>query len=72
MEGPRTKTEAELAQRQKIWDYKEGKFIEHSPEDYSLFTNPIRYITNVLNPFADSLVLATYDKDEEETDPITG
>ena len=59
----------ELAQNSKIFDSSTGKFLDYSVNDISLFSNPIRYVQSL---FADPLVYATYDKDTEEIDPLTG
>lgn len=53
----------ELAQMSKI----EGR--DYSVNDMSLVSSPIKYIKSL---FQDPLVLATYDKDTTEVNPITG
>lgn len=69
IEGERTKTAEELAQSKRIFDYSEGKFLNETPEDSSLFKNPINFIKNI---FSDPLVMAQYDEDGIHSDPITG
>ena len=69
IKGERTKSAEELAQSKRIFDYSEGKFLDETPEDSSLFKNPINFIKNI---FSDPLVLAQYEEDGEHIDPITG
>lgn len=69
LQGERTKSDMELASRQKIFDYKTGKFIDKTAEDLTLIGNPINFFKNL---FSDSLVLAQYEEDTDEVDPITG
>lgn len=68
-EGERTKSAFELAEQQKIFDVKNNKFLNYSPDDASLFKNPIRWVKEI---FSEPLVLATYDQDEDSINPITG
>ena len=67
IQGERTKSDFELAEKQKIYDWEKGKFIDETPEDSALFSNPIKFISNL---FSSPLVLAEYEQDE--IDPITG
>ena len=60
----RTKSEAEIAQSQKVFDPKTNKFLDYSPEDCALFESPVKFFKNIANPFSDPLVLATYEQDE--------
>ena len=69
IQGERTKSAEELAQSKRIFDYENNKFLDQTPEDSSLFRNPIEFIKNI---FSDSLVLAQYEEDGEHIDPITG
>lgn len=57
----RTKSEAEIAQSQKIFNPETGEFEQETPEDYALFSKPLKWIESL---FSDPLVLAQYDKDE--------
>ena len=66
--GEKTKTAEELAQSNKIFDYSEGKFTDESPEDSSLFRNPIKFVKNL---FSEPLVIAQYEEDGVHVDPIT-
>lgn len=65
--GERTKSDFELAEKQEIFDWKTQKFTNETPEDYTLFSNPVKFISNL---FSDPLVLAKYEQDE--IDPVTG
>ena len=67
MRGERTKSDFELAEKQQIFDWETNSFKKETPEDYALFKNPIKFISNI---FSDPLVLAEYEQDE--VDPITG
>ena len=67
MQGEKTKTPFELAEKQKIFNWEEGKYEDLTPESSALFSNPIRFVQNL---FSDPLVLAEYEQDE--IDPITG
>ena len=67
MQGERSKSIFELAEKQKIFDWETGKYKDLTPEDSALFTNPIRFVQNL---FSDPLVLAEYEQDE--IDPVTG
>ena len=57
----RTKSEQELAQSQKIFNPETGEYENTTPEDYALFSNPIKWVSNL---FKDPLVLAQYEEDE--------
>lgn len=57
----RTKSEQEIAQSQKIFNPETGKFENYTPEDYALFSNPVKWVQNL---FKEPLVLAQYDQDE--------
>ena len=65
--GERTKSDFELAETQKIFDWDTQTFEDKTPEDYALFSNPINFMKNL---FSSPLVLAEYEQDE--IDPITG
>ena len=67
MQGERTKSDFELAEKQKIFDWETQSYKDLTPDDMALFTNPIRFIQNL---FSNPLVLAEYEQDE--IDPITG
>ena len=69
LQGERTKSDFELAEKQKIFDWKEGKFINETPEDSALFSNPINFLKNLLS---EPLVLAKYEEDVDEINPLTG
>ena len=69
LQGERTKSDLELAEKQKIFDWKKGKFKDESPEDSTLFGNPINFIKNL---FSEPLVLAKYEDDVDEINPLTG
>lgn len=56
-------SDRELAQQSKIWNTKEQRYMDETPNDRTLFSNPLNYLENL---FGDPLVLATYD--ENETD----
>lgn len=72
MSGERQYSDMELAQMQKIKDFNTNQDLDYSANDAALFSNPIRFIKDMFNPFKDSLVLATYDQDEDSINPITG
>lgn len=57
----RTKTEAELAQFSNIYDPETGEFLNATPNDYSLTSNPIKWLTEIVA--GEPLALATYDED---------
>lgn len=65
--GTRTLSKSELAQTQKIRNSETGEFYDETPNDSALFRDPIKFLTRKRN-----LVLATYDEDTDERDPITG
>lgn len=69
VQGERTKSDLELAEKQKIYDWTTGKFKDETPEDNALFSNPFKYIKQI---FSEPLVLATYEEDTEDYDPLTG
>jgi hypothetical protein len=56
-QGERTKSDFEIAETQKIFDWESGKFKEETPEDSALFYNPLKFISNL---FSEPLVLAKY------------
>ncbi len=72
LEGNRQYSDMELAQMQKIVDSSTGKQLSYSANEATLFSNPIRFVKDILNPFKDALTLATYDEDGEHINPITG
>lgn len=57
----------ELAQRNSVYDTKTGTYLEYSPNDHALFSNPLQWFKDI---FKEPLVLAAYDEDEEYLDPI--
>lgn len=57
----RTKTESELAQGSEIYDPETGEFLNVTPNDYALTSNPIKWFTDIV--LGEPLVLATYDED---------
>lgn len=67
--GERQFSPMELAQKNKVYNTKEGKFEDYTPNDNTLTSNPIGWFKSI---FDDPLVLATYDEDTTETDPVTG
>ena len=67
--GPRTKSDFELAEKSKIFDWEKSTFKDSSPEDFALFSNPFKFIGNL---FSEPLVLAKYEEDTDEIDPFTG
>ena len=69
VQGEKTKSDLELAEKQKIYDWEEGKFKDETPESSALFSNPFKFIKNI---FSEPLVLAKYDEDTDEIDPLTG
>ena len=69
LQGERQFSDMELAQQQKIFDFSNNKVLDYSANEASLFTNPIRFFKEL---FSEPLVLATYDKDEDDINPITG
>lgn len=69
LQGERAKSDFELAEKQQIYDWKSGKFLNESPEDSALFTNPFKFIENI---FSEPLVLAKYEEDVDEINPLTG
>lgn len=69
IQGERTKSDFELAEKQKIFNWETQKFENYTPEDNALFTNPFKFIGNL---FSEPLVLAKYDEDTDEINPLTG
>lgn len=67
--GERTKSVSEIAQSQKIFDTKTGKYLDHSANDSAFFKNPIKYAKSL---FEDPLVIAQWESDDTHIDPITG
>ena len=57
----RTKSEAEIAQSQKIYDPSTGKFLDETPEDSALFSNPLKFFKSLF--VEDPLALAVYETD---------
>ena len=57
----RTKSEAEIAQSQKIYDPSIGKFLDETPEDSALFSNPLKFLKSFFAE--DPLALAVYETD---------
>lgn len=55
-----TKSVSELAQQSKIWDYEKQEYKDETPEDSSLFSNPIKWVQSL---FEEPLVLAQYEED---------
>ena len=69
IQGERTKSDLELAEKQKIFDWNTGKFKEETPEDNAFFSNPFKFIKQI---FSEPLVLAKYEEDTEDYDPLSG
>lgn len=63
-----TITVAEAAQKSKIFDWSQQKFLDYTPNDNSLENSFIRFFKSIGEP----LVLATYEEGEESIDPNTG
>lgn len=63
------KSRSEIAQGSKIWDYEKQEFLDYSPNDIALFSNPIKYFKSIF--YDDPLVLAQYEEDGDHIDPIT-
>lgn len=59
----------ELVEKNQIYDTKSGKFLDYSPNDHALFSNPIEWFKDIIK---EPLVLATYDEDSDEINPLTG
>lgn len=57
----------ELAQKNQIYDVANDTFLEYSPNDHALFSNPLQWFKDI---FKEPLVLAAYDEDEEYLDPF--
>jgi hypothetical protein len=56
--GYRALSDRELAQREKVFDYEEGRFLDYTPNDHALTHNPLAWYISL---FEEPLVLATYD-----------
>lgn len=69
LQGERTFSDRELAQRERVFDYKEGTFRDYTPNDLAFTKNPFAWIGSL---FDDPLVLATYDENGTHFDPILG
>lgn len=69
MSGEKEFSDMELAQQQRIFDTSTGKTKDYSANNASLFSNPFRWFKELIS---EPLVLATYDKDEDSINPITG
>lgn len=67
--GPRTMSDRELAQTQKVLNHATGQYEDYTPNDIALTSNPFAWI---VSQFKDPLVLATYDENGEHFDPILG
>lgn len=59
---------SEMAQQAKIYDYSQGKWLDYSPNDVSLVSNPIGWFKSL---FDEPLVKATWDEAGDHKDPIT-
>lgn len=59
---------SEMAQQAKIYDYNQGKWLDYSPNDVSLVSNPIGWFKSL---FDEPLVKATWDEAGDHKDPIT-
>lgn len=59
----------ELAETQKIFNTSTQKFMDLSPNDKSLLSSPINYIKQI---FSSPLVMAQWDSDDYNIDPLTG
>ena len=71
-QGERTKSDMELAEAQKIFDWNTKQFKDETPEDNALFKNPFKYIGQIFSSITQPLVLAKYEEDTDEIDPLTG
>ena len=69
IQGEKTKSDLELAEKQKIYDWTSGEFKDETPEDNALFSNPFKYIKQI---FSEPLVLAKYEENTEDYDPFSG
>ena len=69
VQGDRLKSDFELAEKQNIFDFAKGVFLNESPDDSALFKNPLKFIGSL---FSSPLVLAKYEQDVDEIDPLTG
>ena len=69
MNGEREFSDMELAQQQRIFDITSGKEKEYSANDASLFSNPFRWFKELVS---EPLVLATYEEDSDDINPMTG
>ena len=67
--GDRTLSIAEIAQSQKVYDYKEQKFKEESVNDRALGNNAFKWLGDL---FSEPLVIAQWDEDGEHVDLLTG
>lgn len=61
-------TASELAQKQKVFNHKTGKYEDYTPNDNVLFGNPVGFLKSLSEP----LVLAQWDEAGEHKDPYTG
>lgn len=59
----------EWAQKSKVFNRETGEFEDYSPNDHALVVNPIEWFHDWIK---DPLVLATYDEDTIDEDPISG
>ena len=68
-----TKSRAEIAQENKIYDYEKGEYRDYSPNDKALFNGKHDYGMGFISQlWEDPLVMAQYSKDGEHRDPISG
>lgn len=62
-------SDTERAQQSKIYDHASGTYLDYSPNDHALFSNPIAWFKDIFN---EPLVLATYEEGETSIDKDTG
>ena len=64
-----TQTKSEIAQSQKVWDFKKQEFKDYSSNDKALSNGLFDWLDQV---FSDPLVMAQWEEEGEHIDPITG
>lgn len=62
-------SDRERAEKNQVFDYKTGQYLDYSPNDHALFSNPIQWFKDI---FREPLVMATWDEDGTHQDPFTG
>ena len=61
-------SDREKGQQSKIWDSKNKKYLDYSPNDIALVKNPIKWFKSL---FEEPLVLATYNEEGDHINPVT-